>query len=103
MPQNLKILYLSQNKFRKFPDEILRLQNLEWLDFNENQLTTLPEEIGSLSNLKGLYLQGSNFFSEKEKEKIQKLLPKCEIHFESVSKPSKNSGILSRFLHKFFN
>ncbi|AAN49205.2 hypothetical protein LEP1GSC151_3419 [Leptospira interrogans serovar Grippotyphosa str. LT2186] len=70
---------------------------------NQLKLTTLPEKIRFLSNLKEFYLQGSNFFFEKEKEKVQKLLLKCEIHFESVSKPPRNSGILSRLLYKFFN
>lgn len=45
---------------------------------NQLKLTTLPEKIRFLSNLKEFYLQGSNFFFEKEKEKVQKLLLKCE-------------------------
>ncbi|EMJ84428.1 hypothetical protein LEP1GSC016_3345 [Leptospira borgpetersenii serovar Hardjo-bovis str. Sponselee] len=34
----------------------------------------------ALQNLKELYLQNSNSFPEKER--IRKLLPKCEIFFE---------------------
>ncbi|EMI64446.1 hypothetical protein LEP1GSC170_0241 [Leptospira interrogans serovar Bataviae str. HAI135] len=30
---------------------------------------------------KRMYLQGSFSFSEKEKERIQELLPKCKIYF----------------------
>ncbi|WP_459178599.1 leucine-rich repeat domain-containing protein [Leptospira kirschneri] len=58
------------------------MKNLETLELTGNQLTFLPEEIGELQNLKELHLQGTNSFSEKEKEKIQELLPKCKIYFE---------------------
>ncbi|EMG08956.1 leucine rich repeat protein, partial [Leptospira interrogans serovar Grippotyphosa str. LT2186] len=46
-----------------------------------NQLTTIPKEIGQLQNLQTLYLR-NNQFSIEEKERIRKLLPKCQIYFE---------------------
>ncbi|EMG19247.1 leucine rich repeat protein [Leptospira interrogans serovar Copenhageni str. LT2050] len=48
---------------------------------NNNQLTTLPKEIGQLKNLQELYLN-NNQLSIEEKERIRKLLPKCQIYFE---------------------
>ncbi|WP_000541501.1 leucine-rich repeat domain-containing protein, partial [Leptospira interrogans] len=62
------------------PKEIGQLQNLQYLDLNDNQLTTLPEEIKQLQNLRELNL-GDNSITSKERNRIRKLLPKCEIHF----------------------
>ncbi|EKS00756.1 hypothetical protein LEP1GSC125_1466 [Leptospira mayottensis 200901122] len=46
-----------------------------------NQLTILPKEIGQLQNLENLYLRENNF-SPQEREKIQNLLPNCEITWD---------------------
>ncbi|EMY24782.1 leucine rich repeat protein [Leptospira interrogans serovar Australis str. 200703203] len=46
-----------------------------------NQLATLPKEIEQLKNLKSLNLK-NNQLSIEEKERIRKLLPKCQIYFE---------------------
>jgi hypothetical protein len=50
------------------------------LDLSKNQLSTLPKEITELKNLQGLDL-GENPISEKEKKRIEELLPKCNIDF----------------------
>ena len=80
-------------------------QELDWLELDGNLLTSLPESIGELKELMVLYL-GSNpiaFFpdsmsgliqldelhyhsetlNEEQKERLQTLLPDCELTFES--------------------
>lgn len=57
------------------------MKKLQRLELGNNQLTTLPKEIEQLKNLQRLELD-SNPISPKEKERIRKLLPKCEIDFE---------------------
>ncbi|MBW9228838.1 leucine-rich repeat domain-containing protein, partial [Leptospira interrogans] len=44
------------------------------------QLTMLPKQIAALKQLARLSLKGNQFPSE-EKERIQRLLPKCNISF----------------------
>lgn len=52
--QNLKILYLSNNKLVSLPEEIGLLKNLEVLWIQSNELQSLPSEIMKLSSLKDL-------------------------------------------------
>ncbi|WP_176692509.1 leucine-rich repeat domain-containing protein, partial [Leptospira kirschneri] len=54
---------------------------LKKLSLRDNQLTTLPKEIEQLQNLQELNLNNNQLSSEK-KERIRKLLPKCQIYFE---------------------
>ena len=77
---NLQRLSLWRNHLKALPREIGKLNNLQRLELGGNQLKALPKEIGNLKNLKKLYLR-NNKLSEKEKEKVKKLLPKCEIKF----------------------
>ncbi|EMM84430.1 leucine rich repeat protein [Leptospira interrogans str. 2006001854] len=72
---------MGNNQITILPKEIRQLQNLKVLFLNNNQLTTLPKEIGQLKNLQELYLN-NNQLSIEEKERIQKLIPKCQISFE---------------------
>ncbi|EMN88223.1 leucine rich repeat protein [Leptospira weilii str. UI 13098] len=51
------------------------------MHIDNNKLEALPNEIGQLQNLQELHLY-LNPLSSKEKERIRRLLPKCEIHFE---------------------
>lgn len=83
--QNLQSLHLDGNQLTTLPKEIGQLQNLFELNLQDNKLKTLPKEIEQLQNLQVLRLY-SNSFSLKEKQKIQELLPNCEIDFESEGK-----------------
>ncbi len=56
------------------------LKTLTELDLRYNQLKTLPKELGNLKALENLDLKG-NPLRDKEKAKIKKLLPKCDISF----------------------
>ncbi|MGE8820866.1 leucine-rich repeat domain-containing protein, partial [Leptospira interrogans] len=58
-----------------------QLQNLKSIDLSNSQLKTLSKEIEQLKNLQTLNLW-NNQLSSQEKEKIRKLLPKCQIYFE---------------------
>ncbi|EMO55920.1 leucine-rich repeat domain-containing protein [Leptospira noguchii] len=81
--KNLRELSLKWNQLVTLPKEIGRLQNLQALYLRDNQFTILPQEIGQLENLRELRL-GNNQLSFEEKERIQKLLPKCKIDFEDL-------------------
>lgn len=78
--KNLRILIMNNNQLKELPKEIGELTNLLYLEIGNNQLTSLPEEIKYLTSLQELHIERNNL-SEKEKERIKKLLPKCVIHF----------------------
>jgi len=77
---SLEGLYLYSNQLTQLPAEIGNLVSLERLNLHNNELTQLPTEIGNLVALKWLYLSGNNL-SKKEQQRIQSLLPNCEIFF----------------------
>jgi len=79
--KNLQMLDLSNNRsflFTVLPPEIGRLESLQTLDLSNNLFKSLPSEIGQLKNLKTLNLK-RNTISEKELQRIHKLLPECTI------------------------
>lgn len=78
--KNLRILILNFNQIKSLPKEIGNLSKLLYLELGNNQLTSLPEEIMYLTSLQELHIERNNF-SETEKQRIKKLLPKCIIHF----------------------
>lgn len=78
--KNLRILIMNNNQLTELPKEIGKLTNLLYLEIGNNQLTSLPEEIKYLTSLQVLHIE-RNKLSDMEKERIKKLLPKCEIHF----------------------
>ncbi len=57
--------------------------DVDELELADNKLTHLPPEIGKLKNLIYLGLK-ENPLSQKEKEKIEKLLPNCSIEFDQT-------------------
>lgn len=71
---------MNNNQLTELPKQIGELTNLLYLEIGNNQLTTLPDEIKYLTNLQELHIE-RNKLSDKEKERIKKLLPKCVIHF----------------------
>jgi Leucine-rich repeat (LRR) protein len=54
------------------------LVNLKFLNLISNRLAELPPEIGRLKNLRELDLR-ANQLTEREIEKVRKLLPRCQI------------------------
>ncbi len=78
--RSLRILIMNMNELTELPKEIGELTNLLYLDISTNKLTHLPEEIKYLTNLQELHING-NALDEKEKRRIRKLLPNCEITF----------------------
>ena len=77
---NLKILIMNFNKLKSLPKEIGNLTNLQYLELGNNQLSALPEKIKYLTNLQELHIERNNL-TEKEKQRIKRLLPNCVIHF----------------------
>lgn len=83
--KNLKQLTIAWGgQLTEIKPEIGNLNKLEELDLFRNRLTTLPDEIANLKQLKKLIL-GENDFTEKERNRISKLLPNCEIQFDFKS------------------
>lgn len=96
--QSLKILDLSFSRIESLPDEFGLLKNVEtiylgnwkWccpmIDFfgktPYNDIHKLPKTAKELDSLKNLYLWTWDV-TEKEKEKITKLLPNTNIEFDS--------------------
>ena len=78
--QQLQDLYLSNNSLTALPDSIGNLHQLRDLDLSNNNLTALPESICNLQQLRYLYLIG-NPINEEEKNRINSLLPNCNIYF----------------------
>lgn len=76
--KDLKFLYLSGNQLISLPKQINNLKNLEVLMLNKNELKSLPKELGELKKLKMLKV-ADNKISEKDIERIKKLLPDCHI------------------------
>ncbi len=78
--KTLKELDLSRKDLKELSPTIGNLKALTHLDLKGNQLKILPKELGNLKALTTLSLH-NNPLSDKEKEKIKKLLPECEIRF----------------------
>lgn len=78
----LKGINLVDNDIEFISDGICKLKNLEYLGLGNNKLKYIPKSIGKLKkSLKELNLIG-NKLSDKEKEKIKRLLPNTKIYFE---------------------
>ncbi|MFX1303040.1 MAG: leucine-rich repeat domain-containing protein [Promethearchaeota archaeon] len=54
--ENLKNLYMTENRLTYLPESIGNLKDLIKLDLSDNHLMNLPNEIGNLSNLREFYL-----------------------------------------------
>lgn len=78
--KKLKSLDLTDNSGLSNIDNVVKLENLQTLSLNGCGISKLPDNIGQLKKLRSLGLAGNNI-SSKEKERIKKVLPNCEIYY----------------------
>lgn len=78
--KNLHKLYIEECDLTELPEEICELKYLQVLHIQRNNITKLPENIGKLKNLRELNV-GKNPIPESEIQRVQKLLPNCNILF----------------------
>lgn len=57
--QNLEVLILGKNKFKKFPEAICRLKKLRILSLAYNQIDSIPDCIGRMKSLERIYLNNN--------------------------------------------
>lgn len=57
--QSLRALYLGDNDFESFPEDIGHLVNLQILVLRENDLIDLPRQLSALTKLHELHIQGN--------------------------------------------
>ena len=74
----LNQLIIKNNHIKTIPADIKRLTNLNKLDISKNEISVLPDELSELKGLKTLIVKG-NPLPQGEIDKIQKLLPECNI------------------------
>jgi hypothetical protein len=89
---NLTFLDLSDNQLEELPYSIDNLSSLTYLDLSDNQLDLtddIIEIVRKMRNLTYLDVSGNDLPFEDYKE-LRKLLPKCEIICDSISKNSRN-------------
>jgi len=79
---NLKSLIINQNYIKSIPFNIKNLHSLEYLDMWSNDLSEVSENIKYLTNLKELDLRVI-MLSNKEKDRIQRLLPNTKVFFSN--------------------
>ena len=60
-PDQVLRLNLSNQRFDKFPAEIIKFKNLQYLSLRNDHLKVVPAEIASLQNLRVLDLGGNDF------------------------------------------
>lgn len=78
--KQLKILGLRNTELMEFPNKLLDMNSLETLDLSFN-FFSIPDEISQLKNLKELYL---GEYSKASLDRIQSLLPNCEVYHHSM-------------------
>lgn len=77
--KNLKRLLVPVNYWPSIPDEISTLRDLQIIDLSSNYyLNQLPQGLEKLPRLERIVLK-DNRLNKGEIERIQKLLPNCEI------------------------
>jgi Leucine-rich repeat (LRR) protein len=77
---DLEVLIIENNPLETIPFTIYKAQKLRILSLRGNKLSRLPDSISQLENLSVLDLRG-NPISAEEIEKINLLLPGCEVKF----------------------
>ena len=73
---------MNRNHIKNIPNEIENLNQLEKMDLWSNEINYISDNISKLISLKELDLRVI-MFSDKEKQRIAKLLPNCKIHFSN--------------------
>ncbi len=73
-------LDVSDNRLIELPLELGNLKKLVWLNVGENLLKTVPKELGELTQLKWMSIADNNLTISK-KERVEKLLPNCQVNF----------------------
>lgn len=76
----LHMLTLEGNKLTSLPDSICNLTELTDLYLINNKIEKFPDNIGNLKKLELLQLCG-NVIPDKEKERLKRELPNCEIDY----------------------
>ena len=94
---SLTSLQLSENFFKDFPIQILRLTNLSHLDLNKNSLDALPKGLGKLTKLVELNL-GTNYLETlpSEIENLSHSLRELSLNINSLKKIPSEIGRLSQ-------
>ncbi|EAY23863.1 leucine-rich repeat domain-containing protein [Microscilla marina] len=77
--KQLRSLRFTESYMTTVPPWVSELSRLEMLDFTSTNLTDLPKDITKLAYLKQLNLSLLFYMEDGVKEKIQEMLPNCEI------------------------
>lgn len=82
--KNLQELLIFDNEIDSIPDNISDLTNLEKLEIWNNPIKFISPQIGKLTKLRSMRLDDDNLTST-DKDILRKMLPNCEINFQTRS------------------
>ncbi len=81
---NLKELLIFDNEIESIPDNIADLKNLEKLEIWDNPIKSISPKIAELTKLKSIRID-DDFLTQTDKDNLKKLLPNCEINYQTRS------------------